>query len=208
MGMKARRVTRRNAENETSGRDMLLSAASALMVEMGTFDVSLHQIARRAGVTAPLVKYYFGSKDGLFIALAQRDTERSLLQLSELVAMDIDPASKLRIHITGIIRTYARYPYLNGLLDSLLREDDSESARTMRAGFVRPLIEAQRQIIEEGVAAGQFRPIDPSFAYFLIIGACQYIFSTRVAFGELVGDREVDDAFAREGESWSDRKSG
>ncbi|MES2987930.1 MAG: TetR family transcriptional regulator [Pseudomonadota bacterium] len=183
---------------ETTGRETLLAAASALMIELGTFDVSLHQIARRAELTAPLVKYYFGSKDGLLIALATRDTERSLVQLEELLAMDIDPASKLRIHITGIIRTYARHPYLNGLLDSLLKDDHSESARTMQASFVRPLIEAQRKIIEDGIAIGQFRPVDPNYAYFLIIGACQYIFSTRVAYRELVGNREVDDALARE----------
>ena len=196
--MTAQRAQKRTEESEGSGSDMLLSAASALMIEKGTFDVSLHQIAKRAGVTAPLVKYYFGSKDGLLIALAQRDTARSMVQLDELLAMDLDPASKLRIHITGIIRTYARFPYLNGLLDSLMRDDDSESARTMRASFVRPLIEAQRRIIQDGIAVGQFRDIDPSFAYFLIIGGCQYIFSTRVAFRELVGDREVDDIFARE----------
>jgi TetR/AcrR family transcriptional regulator len=196
--MKTQDVKKQTESTEPSGRDTLLAAASALMIEMHTFDVSLHQIARRAGVTAPLVKYYFGSKDGLLIALAQRDTERSLIQLDELMAMDLDPASKLRIHITGIILTYARYPYLNGLLDSLLRDNDSEGARTMQASFVRPLIEAQRQIITDGMAAGQFRDIDPNFAYFLIVGGCQYIFSTRVAFRMLVGDREVDDRFARE----------
>lgn len=195
---KGQRTERRSDEAERSGRDALLTAAGQLMTEMGTFDVSLHQIAQRAGVTAPLVKYYFGSKDGLFIALAQRDTERSLTQLQELLAMNADPATKLRIHITGIIRTYARLPYLNGLLDALMRDDDSEGARAMRASFVQPLIDAQQTIIRDGIAAGQFRDIDPAYAYFMIIGGCQYIFSTRVAFHQLVGDRQVDDAFARE----------
>ena len=194
--MKAPRTARRTEAGEVSGQEMLLAAASALMIETGTFDVSLHQIAKRAGVTAPLVKYYFGSKDGLLVALAQRDTARSLEQLGELLA--IDPASKLRIHITGIIRTYARVPYLNGLLDSLLRGDRSESARMMRASFVGPLIEAQRTIIEDGIAIGQFRPIDPTMAYFLIVGGCQYIFTNRTAFRELVEERPLDDAVARE----------
>jgi AcrR family transcriptional regulator len=178
--------------------DALLEAASALMTELGSFHVSLHQIARKAGVTAPLVKYYFGSKDGLLVALAQRDTVGSLTQLQELMALDIDPASKLRIHITGIVRTYARYPYLNGLLDSLLRHDDTAGAQAIRASFVRPLIEAQRRIIADGIAAGQFRDVDPNYAYFLIVGACQYIFSTRVAFRELIGSETVEPAVSRE----------
>lgn len=196
--MMEQRERKRSAEGEASGREMLLDAASALMIEEGTFDVSLHQIAKKAGLTAPLVKYYFGSKDGLLVALAQRDTEKSLAQLSDLVSLPVDPASKLRFHITGIIRTYAKHPYLNGLLDVLLRDDHSEGARAMRASFVKPLIDAQRQIIEEGVRAGQFAPVDPRFVYFLIVGACQYVFNTRVAFIELVGDRKVDDALVKD----------
>lgn len=177
--------------------DVLLQATSELMTEMGSPDVSLHQIARRAGVTAPLVKYYFGSKDGLLLALAERDTKVSLQQLAELMAMDLDPATKMRIHIHGIIRTYSKYPYLNQLLDLLLWDKDTDSSRAIRMGFMRPLIEAQRKILEDGIAAGQFKQVDSKYMYFLIVGTCQYIFSTRVAVYELVGETKVGPDLAR-----------
>jgi len=192
------RPVRASDAKASVAREQLLEAASALMTEEGSFDVSLHQIGRKAGVTAPLVKYYFGSKNGLLVALAQRDTAGSLAQLEALMAMDIEPASKLRIHVTGILRTYSRYPYLNGLLDSLLRGDNTEGAQAIRASFVRPLIDAQRRIIAEGIAAGQFRDVDPNYVYFLIIGACQYLFTTRVAFRELFGSNELEPGFPRE----------
>lgn len=188
----------RTADTEMPARDLLLNAASELMIEVGTFDVSLHAIARKAGVTAPLVKYYYGGKEGLLIALAERDTERSLAQLEDLIAMDIDPVSKLRIHVTGIIRTYAKFPYLNGLLDSLMRDTQSAGSARIRDGFVLPLMDAQRRIIEEGVRAGKLREIDPTFAYFIIVGACQYVFSTRVSGRGLIDGRPVDSNFARD----------
>jgi AcrR family transcriptional regulator len=187
-------MTEQNLATATAGangREQLLSAASQLMTELGSIDVSLHQIARRAGLTAPLVKYHFGSKDGLLLALAERDTKGSLEQLEELMAMDLDPATKMRIHIHGIIRTYARYPYLNQLLDLLLWDQESESSRSIRMGFMRPLIEAQRKILEDGIASGQFRDVEPEFLYFLVIGTCLYIFSTRVAVHELFGETRV-----------------
>ncbi|MFN4183483.1 MAG: TetR family transcriptional regulator [Hyphomonas sp.] len=189
-----------DAVAERSGREMLLEAAGELMSELGTIDVSLHQIAKRAGVTAPLVKYHFGSKDGLLLALAQRDTAQSIRQLTELMAMDIDPAAKLRIHIQGIIRTYSRYPYLNRLLENFLRDSDTEKDGTQSiwSSFMLPLIEAQKQIISDGIAAGQFRQIDSKYAYFLINGACQYIFSTRLTVRELVGETKVGQELARE----------
>lgn len=188
---------------EANGRDLLLAAASELMTEMGTTEVSLHQIARRAGLTAPLVKYWFGSKDGLLLALAERDTEVSLKQLADLMATDLDPAAKLRVHIHGIVRTYARYPYLNRLLDQLLWDQESESSKSIRMGFMRPLIDAQRKILQDGISAGQFKHVDHKYMYFLIIGTCNYIFSTRVAVYELVGDKRVGKELARDYSSFA-----
>lgn len=180
-----------------SGRDVLLDAARELMIASGSSDVSLHAIARGAGVTAPLVKYYFGSKEGLLTAIVESDTARSLGQLQQLIELDISPTQKLTLHVTGIIRTYARHPYLNGLLNRLVRESGSERSERIKANFVEPLIKAQRVIIEAGVAAGEFRPIDPNHAYFLIVGACQYLFATRVPFGDLMGGAPSEDAFVR-----------
>lgn len=176
-------------DRKQSGRQMLLEATSALMTELGTPDVSLHQIARSAGVTAPLIKYYFGSKDGLLLALAERDTAQALVQLEALLNSDVDPLTKLRVHIRGIIGAYARYPYLNGLLNGLLRQIGGEKGAVIRASFVSPLISAQRQIIIEGIDAGQFREIDPDLAYFLIVGACQYVFTSFGSYRDLLAER-------------------
>lgn len=187
-----------DAVAERSGREMLLEAAGELMSEIGSIDVSLHQIAKRAGVTAPLVKYHFGSKDGLLLALAQRDTAQSIKQLTELMAMNLDPATKLRVHIQGIIRTYARFPYLNRLLEHFLDDPEAEGTRLIWSSFLLPLIEAQKQIITAGIAAGQFREVDYKYVYFLINGACQYIFSTRITLREMIGEKKVGQELARE----------
>ncbi|KCZ96994.1 TetR family transcriptional regulator [Hyphomonas polymorpha PS728] len=187
-----------DAVAERSGREMLLEAAGELMSEIGSIDVSLHQIAKRAGVTAPLVKYHFGSKDGLLLALAQRDTAQSIKQLTELMAMNLDPATKLRVHIQGIIRTYSRFPYLNRLLEHFLDDPEAEGTRQIWSSFLLPLIEAQKQIITAGIAAGQFREVDYKYVYFLINGACQYIFSTRITLREMIGEKKVGQELARE----------
>ena len=173
------------------GGEILLDAASDLMIEAGSTDVSLHQIARRAGVTAPLVKYWFGSREGLLLALAKRDTEDPLRQLAELMTLELDPATKLRIHIHGIISAYAQFPYLNRLIDQLLWDRESESSKVLRARVIRPIARAQRTILSDGIAAGQFREVNVKYMYFLIVGACHYIFSTRVGAYEVFGVPKV-----------------
>lgn len=185
------------ARSGASARDVLLDAARDLMTETGTSDVSLHAIARRAGVTAPLVKYYFGSKEGLLIALVKADTARSIEQLEALLSMDVSATQKLRLHVTGITRNYSRHPYLNGLLNRLIRGSTTEASEQIKASFVAPLINAQRRIIEEGIASGEFRAIDPDHAYFMIVGTCQYLFTVRVPFGDLMHGAPGQDAFVR-----------
>ncbi len=182
---------------EASARSILLSSASELMIENETYDVSLHAIAKRAGVTAPLVKYYFGNREGLLVALVQRDTADSLAQLGKLSDRPLDPTTKLKRHIFGMIETYHRYPYLSGLLNHLLREARAEVSEQIKDSFIRPVIAAQRAIIEEGVAAGEFRPIDPNDAYFMIVGACQYLFANRRAFDRLMDDDFLEESFIR-----------
>ena len=90
--------------DDRSARDQLLDAAGAVMTETETAAISLHAIARKAGVTAPLATYYFKTKEGLLLSLARRDTERSLQQLQHLLELDLPAEELLRIHISAIIR--------------------------------------------------------------------------------------------------------
>lgn len=49
-------------------RDALVRATIAEIGRMGTLDVTVAQIARRAGMSSALAHHYFGSKDQIFLA--------------------------------------------------------------------------------------------------------------------------------------------
>lgn len=183
--------------DDRSGREQLLDAAAAVMTEAESVHVPLSAIARKAGVTAPLVTYHFGTKEGLLLALARRDTARALEQLRHLLEMELPADEMLRIHMSGIIRTYSRRPYFNQLLNLLLREENSATAREIKAVFVEPLAAAQRTILERGVAEGCFRPVDPRLAYFVIVGACRDFFSNKITVKTVLGGDPDDGALQR-----------
>lgn len=191
-------VRRRHADHDA--RDQLVEAARAEMTEAGSPNVSLQAIARRAGVTAPLVTYHFGTKEALFLELARRDMEPAIRQLERLAASDADPKEKLRLHILGIVRNYARKPYLNGLLNLLLHDESSDTSRTIARDMVEPLTGALRTILEDGIRAGLFRPVDPRMAYLMIVGACQYAFSSKLSVTSVLpdaGSPQTTDAYGR-----------
>lgn len=157
------------------GRTQLLDATGQLMAERGTIDVSIHDIARRSGMSSALIKYHFGHKDGLLMAVLQRVVGDSIARLEKLVERDIPPPDKMRLHIEGIMHVYNRYPYVNRLMHYLISASE-EGAREVSHGIVKPLFAAQSRILAEGLEKGVFREIDPMNFYFHVIGACDHLF--------------------------------
>ena len=180
-----------------STRCALPAAASELMRARDTLAVSISDIAAQAGVNSALVKYYFGNKNGLLLALLERDLTLSITQLRELLEMDLKPAQKMRYHLRGLIRVYFRFPYLNRLLIAIIRDESEEIGRSLAETYLRPIAEAYARLIAEGVEAGEFKPIDARFFYFTIIGACDQIFSSRFVLKYVHGIDAIDDDLRR-----------
>jgi AcrR family transcriptional regulator len=186
-------VAGRNATAEK-----LLVAASELMIARSSIEVSLSDIAQQSGVNAALVKYHFGNKDGLLLALLARDAATEVANLEYLLAQPISPTAKLKLHIGGIIRAYHRFPYMNRLIHYLLHESSQEAADEVSQFFVAPLLDFQRRLLETGVAAGEFRPVDPVLFYTSLIGACDHLFFGRHAMSRVTGVGPVNEEVCRD----------
>ncbi|MGO9359647.1 MAG: TetR family transcriptional regulator [Xanthobacteraceae bacterium] len=183
------------ARNATA--DKLLAAASELMIARNSIEVSLSDLAQKSGVNAALVKYHFGNKEGLLLALLARDAEAQFSGLEYLLAQPITPTEKLRLHIAGIVNAYYRFPYMNRLIHLLLHASSEAAADQVSQFFVKPLLHFQRRMLGEGVAAGEFKPVDPVFFYTHLIGACDHLFHGRHAMSRAAGVGDVTDEVRR-----------
>src|SRR3954454_5424943 len=187
-----RMVAGRNATAEK-----LLVAASELMIERSSIEVSLSDIAQKSGVNAALVKYHFGNKDGLLLTLLARDAATEVSNLEYLLAQPITPTAKLKLHIAGIIRAYHQFPYMNRLIHFLLHESSAAAADEVSKFFVAPLLDFHRRLLAEGVACGEFREVDPVLFYTSLIGACDHLFFGRKAMSRASGVGQVTDEVCR-----------
>ena len=178
--------------------DKLLVAASELMIERSSIDVSLSDIAQKSGINAALVKYHFGNKDGLLLALLARDAATEVSHLGYLLAQQITPTAKLNLHIAGIIRAYHQFPYMNRLIHYLLHESSAEAADEVSKFFVAPLLDFQRRLLAEGIEAREFREIDPVLFYTSLIGACDHLFFGRQAMSRASGVGPVTEDVCRQ----------
>ena len=168
------------AGDNAKARDQLIEAASQIMREGDTIDLSLSELSLRAGLNSALVKYYFGNKNGLMLALLDRDMGNIVFSLGALLAKDMPPEDKLRIHIGAVIDTYYAFPYLNRLLMRMVRDSAPVEAARIADLYLKPISKVYDALIAEGVKAGKFRKIDPQFFYFTVTGAADRFYSSRL----------------------------
>ena len=174
-------------KKSNSSADQLIEATAALLGEHATLDVSLSEISRRSGLNSALIKYYFGNKEGLLLAVLERDAATEMKALDHLIAMPISAEQKLRIHISGIINAYYRSPYLNRLIHHMIEGAGEAASKRVATIFVEPMLVAYRSIIDQGVAEGSFRPIDPALLYYSLVGSCDHIFHAAYSVPSTLG---------------------
>lgn len=82
--------------NHTSGRmtgserrEQLLEVTTRIAAEQGFPAVSIEAVARRAGISRPIVYEHFGDLPGLLEAVVERETSRALSQVSETALTDL-----------------------------------------------------------------------------------------------------------------------
>ena len=119
----------------------LLELAEALFAERGYAGASMDELARRAGVTKPVVYELFGSKDGLFGACVDRSIERLAADISTAVRAQDEPEARLRAGGLAFIRFAAG----NRVAWDLMSmggsfEEKARAVRSSQAELIRELM--------------------------------------------------------------------
>lgn len=167
-----------SGDAKSSARERLLDATSELLAGTDTLNVPISEISRLSGLNHGLVRYYFGGKQGLMLAVLERYASQSLAALEQLVRKDVRGVTKLDLHIRGVIDTYFRFPYINRLINSL-QSSSPENAAELSRIFILPLQAYQKQILEQAQQEGDIRWLDPLLFYYSVIGCCDFLFHAR-----------------------------
>lgn len=150
-------------------RSRIVAAAGRLFGAVPFGEVQVDDIARAAGIGKPTLYRYFGSKEELFLAVldeAMRDLESRIADASASAAT---PADALRCTLELLVAALGQH--VNSL--RLLSGDSPALAERWRGVYRarrRPILDALRRNIAAGIAAGQFRPVDPALTARLLIG--------------------------------------
>ena len=93
-------------------REQLLDAAKAVVADEGFHGVSIEGVARRAGITRPIVYRHFDDLGALLDALVERETARALGQLRRFMPRELggDPREALLASLGGYLRAVESDP--------------------------------------------------------------------------------------------------
>jgi AcrR family transcriptional regulator len=170
-----------------SSRLRLIEAAIQLMVKRDSIEITLVEIAAEAGLNGALVKYHFGSKDKLMLAVLFHIVLPGLESLERLVRSDIPAKRKMEIHVNAMIVALWRFPFLNRLLRVITLPPDRAEALEVSKKFTRPFLKYQRDIFEDGVRSGEFREADPLLFYMLLSGMSEALLDLRPTLQQVYG---------------------
>jgi TetR/AcrR family fatty acid metabolism transcriptional regulator len=149
----ASRATPREAER----RIALLRAAFREVGEKGFSEVTLDDIARRAGVSKGVTLYYFDSKEDLFLELFRWLIDSIHARMRDAVRAVDDPHEKVRALIGVIFPSAARNrAFFRAFVDFCGLAARRESFRGVNERFYSGCVEIDGGIVEAGMRRGVF----------------------------------------------------
>ncbi|MGV9339978.1 TetR/AcrR family transcriptional regulator [Streptomyces sp. NPDC003688] len=203
MATKAPRAAKQNAAPDSGARiddwrafaplDLhpILAAALEEFREHGYHGTSVRDVARRAGVSLPMIYYRFDNKQGLLVALLEGAMGEVLRR-----ARAADAEAKGRVldrfaHVVECIVLHMTHRAATAGLDAELRYLEPEN-RKQYAALRKELEELLLEIVEEGVTQGLFEVDSAPDTTRALLGMCQAVTGWYRADGSLPPEEIAD----------------
>lgn len=153
----------------------LLDKATELFAEKGYESTTLLDIANALGISRPALYHYVSSKEELLSMLVEQVSQGLAKVLESLSAReDLSPTEKLVDVVTVMVRQRAEHPDQFRILDrseAVLPEPAGEEHREAKRKVLRGVV----AVIESGIAAKEFRPVDSRTAALSLLGMCNWV---------------------------------
>ncbi|WP_170221588.1 TetR/AcrR family transcriptional regulator [Allostella humosa] len=177
-----------NGRDPAATRERILRAALREFAQRGYAGGRVEGIAKRSGVAKGLVFHYFGTKEGLYLAVQQRIYENLRRRQDETQLAGLGPVEGMRKLVIDTFRGFREMPEIIRLMN----EENLHQARNIRGAHAipalyNPLVAAIERLIAAGREEGLFRAeIDPVAFYIALSGLGYFYMSNRYTLGTVL----------------------
>jgi TetR/AcrR family transcriptional regulator len=176
---------RRKIENPATAR-RILAAAEQHFAAQGLAGARTEQIATAAHANKAMLYYYFGDKRHLHRAVLENLFRQLRNGVYQPQRKQASPRKRLREFITAYFDFLASHPNYPRLVHREAMESTKEFDWIVRQ-YLRPFHNQLVRTLEEGMAAGEFRTVDPHDTAFTIMGMTTSYFAAAAIFSQVAG---------------------
>ncbi|MEN9904177.1 MAG: hypothetical protein RLZZ555_742 [Pseudomonadota bacterium] len=198
----ARGASRTNDPERT--RADILAVAEQEFGEKGLAGARIDEIAAATRTSKRMIYYYFGSKEGLYLAVLEESYRKIRQEETELHLESLEPEAALK-RLVGF--TFDRHLRNESYVRIVMSENIHRGQFMRRSQYIQelnvPAIDAIRELYQRGLAQGVFRPgLDPVDIHASISALSFFNVSNRHTFGLIFKlDTGSTDYLARRRES-------
>ncbi|WP_162277344.1 TetR family transcriptional regulator [Rhodoferax koreense] len=176
-------------------RAALLAIAAAEFASHGYAGARLESIAAEAGITRAMIYYYFGGREGLYVAVLE-DAYNAIWQAEQCLIVDsLSPEEALRRLVEFRVNYYIQNPVFVALVSI---ENQQQAQHLKRSETVTssaaPSLAHTASVLKKGQASGVFREdINVVDLYQVIVSLGFFNVANRHTFGAIFR-RDASDA--------------
>jgi TetR/AcrR family transcriptional regulator len=157
-------------QEHPAAAEKILEVASKMFAQKGFANVSVRDICKETGTTAPVIYYYFGNKKGLFDAVARKQIPMAdFIQKLTVASKASDPRKGLESFISTYLSSFPEHTFDVGLYMRDSATLDKQSAQMAFEGLEMVKAVATK-LIERSILKGAFRRTDPALAAECLLG--------------------------------------
>jgi TetR/AcrR family transcriptional regulator len=158
-------------EPDDTARNLLLASALKLFNEKGYASTTVREIVADAGVTKPVLYYYFGSKEGIYLELLEGPFRKFKELLEGFRCEGGKGSEKLAALCESAFQLFCENIETAKLMNAIYYGPPQGAPFINFQAYHAKLLDEIRQIVEEGIRTGEFCELDVKDMVLAIIGA-------------------------------------
>jgi TetR/AcrR family transcriptional regulator len=171
-------------------RAAILQAAAREFAEYGIAGARTDAIAREARVNKALLYYYFKDKETLYGAVLDDAFSGLRSTVFDVLDSKQKPREKVLAYVGAYFDFVASHPLFPRLMHREMmqaRAGASPHLERLIKNYFQPIFARVSEVLRQGIAAGEFRPVDPAHFVPSMIAIIVFYFSGAPVMRRIVG---------------------
>jgi TetR/AcrR family transcriptional regulator len=171
-------------------RAAILQAAAEEFAAHGVAGARTDAIAREARVNKALLYYYFKDKETLYGAVLDNAFSGLKKAVFRVLDSELPPGEKIMAYAGAyfdFIASNELYPRLMQREMMRAREGHSQHIEKVVKNYIQPIFVRVSEVLREGIAKGEFRPVNPAHFVPSIVAMIVFYFSSAPMMQKIVG---------------------